>query len=43
MVIDASAAIEWVLQTSKGVEIETRIFRTPGVLPRLHAPQQARR
>ena len=38
MVIDASAAIEWVLQTPKGVEIETRIFQKPGESPRLHAP-----
>jgi len=38
MVIDASAAIEWVLQTAKGVEIEARIFRKPGRSPHLHAP-----
>jgi predicted nucleic acid-binding protein len=37
-VIDASAAIEWVLQTRKGGEIEARIFRKRGELPRLHAP-----
>lgn len=36
--IDASAAIEWVLQTRKGGEIEARIFRKRGELPRLHAP-----
>ena len=38
IVIDASAAIEWVLQTPKGVEIESRIFRKPDKSPRLHAP-----
>jgi len=38
MVIDASAAIEWVLQTPKGGEIEAWIFRKPGDWPRLHAP-----
>ena len=38
IVIDASAAIEWVLQTPKGAEIEARIFRKPGESPRLHAP-----
>lgn len=38
IVIDASAAIEWVLQTRKGGEIEARIFRKRGELPRLHAP-----
>jgi predicted nucleic acid-binding protein len=38
MVIDASAAIEWVLQTAKGAEIEARIFRKAGVAPLLHAP-----
>ncbi|MGE3844200.1 MAG: type II toxin-antitoxin system VapC family toxin [Vicinamibacterales bacterium] len=38
MVIDASAAIEWLLQTPKGAEIEARIFREPGESPRLYAP-----
>jgi predicted nucleic acid-binding protein len=38
IVIDASAAIEWVLQTAKGAQIEVRIFRKPGESPRLHAP-----
>ena len=38
IVIDASAAIEWVLQTPKGAQIEVRIFRKPGESPRLHAP-----
>jgi predicted nucleic acid-binding protein len=38
IVIDASAAIEWVLQTPKGAEIEARIFRKPGASSRLHAP-----
>jgi predicted nucleic acid-binding protein len=38
IVIDASAAIEWVLQTPKGAEIEARIFWKPGESPRLHAP-----
>ena len=38
IVIDASAAIEWVLQTPKGAEIEARIFRKPAESPRLHAP-----
>lgn len=38
IVIDASAAIEWVLQTPRGAEIEARIFRKPGESPRLHAP-----
>jgi len=38
IVIDASAAIEWVLQTPKGAEVEARIFRKPGASPRLHAP-----
>jgi predicted nucleic acid-binding protein len=38
MVIDASAVIEWVLQTSKGAEIEARIFRKIGESTRLHAP-----
>jgi predicted nucleic acid-binding protein len=38
IVIDASAAIEWVLQTPKGAEIEARIFRKRAESPRLHAP-----
>jgi predicted nucleic acid-binding protein len=38
IVIDASAAIEWMLQTPKSAEIEARIFRKPGESPRLHAP-----
>jgi predicted nucleic acid-binding protein len=38
IVIDASAAIEWVLQTSRGAEVEARIFRKAGESPRLHAP-----
>ena len=38
IVIDASAAIEWVLQTPKGAQIEVRIFRKAGESPRLHAP-----
>jgi predicted nucleic acid-binding protein len=38
MVIDASAAIEWLLQTPKGAEVEARIFRKSGDAPRLHAP-----
>jgi predicted nucleic acid-binding protein len=38
IVIDASAAIEWVLQTPKGAAIEARMFRKPGEPPRLHAP-----
>ena len=38
IVIDASAAIEWVLQTPKGAAIEARIFRKRGESPRLHAP-----
>lgn len=38
MVIDASAAIEWILQTAKGAEIEARIFRKPGASAHLHAP-----
>jgi predicted nucleic acid-binding protein len=38
IVIDASAAIEWVFQTLKGAEVEARIFRKPGDSPRLHAP-----
>jgi len=38
IVIDASAAIEWVLQTPKGAEVENRIFRKTSELPRLHAP-----
>lgn len=38
IVIDASAAIEWVLQTPRGAEIEARIFRKSGESPRLHAP-----
>lgn len=38
IVIDASAAIEWVLQTRKGAEVEARIFRKHGDSPRLHAP-----
>jgi len=38
IVIDASAAIEWVLQTPRGAEIEARIFRKPRESPRLHAP-----
>jgi predicted nucleic acid-binding protein len=38
IVIDASAAIEWVLQTAKGAQIEVRIFRKRGESPRLHAP-----
>ena len=38
IVIDASAAIEWVLQTPKGAEVEARIFRTRGEFARLHAP-----
>jgi predicted nucleic acid-binding protein len=37
-VIDASAVIEWLLQTPKGAEIEARIFRKPRESPRLHAP-----
>ena len=38
IVIDASAAIEWVLQTAKGAQIEVRIFRKRGESLRLHAP-----
>lgn len=38
IVIDASAAIEWVLQTAKGAQVENRIFRKTSELPRLHAP-----
>ena len=38
IVIDASAAIEWVLQTPKGAEVEARIFRKRGGSLRLHAP-----
>jgi predicted nucleic acid-binding protein len=38
IVIDASAAIEWVLQTTKGAEVEARIFRKRGESGRLHAP-----
>ena len=38
IVLDASAAIEWMLQTPKGAQIEARIFREPGESPRLHAP-----
>jgi predicted nucleic acid-binding protein len=38
IVIDASAAIEWVLQTSKGEQVEARIFRKRGGSTRLHAP-----
>jgi len=38
IVIDASAAIEWLLQTAKGAEVEARIFRKRGAFPRLHAP-----
>jgi predicted nucleic acid-binding protein len=38
MVIDASAAIEWVLQTAKGAEVEALIFRKPNESQRLHAP-----
>jgi len=38
IVIDASAAIEWVLQTPKGAQIEVRIFRKASESPRLHAP-----
>ena len=38
IVIDASAAIEWVLQTTKGAEVEARIFRKRGGSARLHAP-----
>jgi predicted nucleic acid-binding protein len=38
IVIDASAAIEWVLQTRKGAEVEARIFRKRGESLRLHAP-----
>jgi predicted nucleic acid-binding protein len=38
MVLDASAAIEWLLQTPKGAAVEARIFRKSGDPPRLHAP-----
>ena len=38
IVIDASAAIEWVLQTRKGADVEARIFRKRGDSARLHAP-----
>jgi predicted nucleic acid-binding protein len=38
IVIDASAAVEWVLQTPKGAEVEARIFRKRGESARLHAP-----
>ena len=38
IVIDASAVIEWVLQTPKGAEVEARIFRKRRESPRLHAP-----
>jgi predicted nucleic acid-binding protein len=38
MVIDASATIEWVLQTPKGAEVDARIFQKRGESPRLHAP-----
>ena len=38
IVIDASAAIEWVLQTAKGAEVEARIFRKRSASARLHAP-----
>jgi predicted nucleic acid-binding protein len=38
MVLDASAAIEWLLQTSKGAAVEARIFIKRGDPPRLHAP-----
>jgi len=34
-VLDASAAIEWLLQTATGVRVETRIFSEP---EQLHAP-----
>ena len=37
IVIDASAVIEWVLQTPKGAEVEARIFRKRRESPRLHA------
>jgi predicted nucleic acid-binding protein len=37
IVIDASAIIEWLLQTPKGAEVELRIFQTRGASP-LHAP-----
>ena len=38
IVVDASAVIEWVLQTPKGAQVEVRIFRKSGESPRLHAP-----
>ena len=38
IVIDASAALEWVLQTPKGAAIEARMFRKSAEPPRLHAP-----
>jgi predicted nucleic acid-binding protein len=37
MVLDASAVIEWLLQTSKAAAIEARLFANDAV-PRWHAP-----
>lgn len=39
MVIDASAALEWVLQTPKGGQVEHRIQMRRGAGRRLFAPQ----
>ncbi len=38
MVLDASAALEWLLQTSRGAAVEARIFTKRGDSFRLHAP-----
>jgi predicted nucleic acid-binding protein len=38
MVLDASAAIEWVLQTPKGAAVEARMFQRRKGPSRLHAP-----
>ena len=38
IVLDASAAIEWLLQTPKAAAIEARLFSTPGHMSRWHAP-----
>jgi len=39
IVLDASAAIEWLLQTPKAPAIEARLFLTPTQSSRWHAPQ----
>ena len=38
IVLDASAAIEWLLQTPKAAAIEARLFSTPRHSSRWHAP-----